>query len=57
MYDKNKYDMIGTSQGEVGQVSSLACQLPLTQTNSLAEFLLELGRHDISRTRASLTLR
>ena len=42
------------SRGEVGYVSSLACQLPHTRTNSPAEFLLELGRHDISRTTLTL---
>ena len=46
-----------TSRGEKGQGSSSANQLPLTRTNSPAKFLLELGRHDISRTRISLVFK
>ena len=60
VYGESKCDMKGTDQhfgGEVGHMSSLACQLPLTRTNSPIEFLLESGRHNNSLARVSLTLR
>ena len=44
-----------TSRCERGQGISPANQLPRTRTKSSAKFLLESGRHDISRTRVSLT--
>ena len=46
-----------TSRGENGQGSSSVNHLLLTRTNSPAEFLFELGRHDISRTRLSLVFK
>ena len=46
-----------TSRGESGQGSLSASQLTLTRTNSLAKFLLESGRHDISRIYISLVFR
>ena len=45
---EGKYQLI--FQGEIGHVSSLLSQFPLTLINSPAGFLLELGRHDISLT-------
>ena len=37
-----------TLHGEIGQESSSASQLLLNRRNSLTEFLLESGRHDMS---------
>ena len=46
-----------TSRCERGQGISSTNQLSRTRTNSPAEFLLESGGHDISRTRVSLTFK
>ena len=46
-----------TSRGENGQGSSSANQLLLPWKSSPAEFLLESGGHDISRTHVSLVFR
>ena len=45
------------SRGEVEQGCSPASQFSLTLTYSPVEFLLESGRHDISRTTVSQAFR